>query len=1316
MLARLGRSHPLASGSLLALLASCAGCASEPTQSESAPEPTATLSQAAGVTHTVCASGCDFPSPAACAIGAGVTDGDICLVKGGEYHETVQYVVGTLNSDLTFRCEAGTHCLIDGDGVRDYGFEGYDDWVIEGFEITGTRLAAITGYRRVAAVRNCYIHDVQGRGIDKISGRATPLPAITAVAENNVIVNTWNHGIVSGSPYAPYIVKNNLVINAALSAGRAIECGTVSTILHNTVDMRDRTPPYADPAPYGIWGATVRYNVVAGGVTSVGTNLARGGNLVWGWSTAAYGGTGAADGTDATGDPLFFAPEDYHLQSGSPARDTALTSTETLDLDGVTRTSPPDKGAFEYVAGHVAIPAAWPVREIAGNPATVVAPSLVLRPGQGGGPAMAWLDRTTNNLVYAVRLANGTWKQETVLAGLTHNVSSVDAFSLRVVALGIEPLTGTPAIAYLKQNGSNREIHYARRTGDGCGTGCTSPQWAGCNDAPIKTVPLANGVSLRLAYHPQSGRPALAVWQSIASECGGTNLGSRVWFEQRQANDTWVESPVASNVPACTGYIPPGIGLSFVPATGVAEIAFTRTTGFDVINATGALVVASNGGGTFAADVVPLGAGNVTGNGNYSQVAIAHQADGDVGVAVQAVFGTLGGIGLAQRTAGTWATALEPIRYVGVRGVDGIDMMYDAASLPVLAFAGERAPWIAHRLATRWDVRVVDAQREAGTWPSLRLTSQGHLLLGHAQYVPDRRVKFQSTADPGGQDPLYQDPPVCDQCPQDPNKTLPGVCGCGVPDTDSDSDGTPDCNDLCPSDAAKAAPGACGCGFKDNPVLSVADGSVLEGDSGTKQIIFVVTTSSACGTPITFQHATSDITAQAGSDYVSSSSQSSFTAGAIQTNIMITVFGDTVYEPNETFALALSSPSVGTFGDGNAIGTITNDDNGAPVASGDSISSNEDAPVTADLTTNDSDPNGDKVTVTGVTDPPHGTATVNGDGTVTYTPDKDYYGTDTFDYTVQDGKGGTSTATVTVTVQPVNDNPVAVNDSANVLEGASVDIPVTANDTDVEGNVLSLVSITQPSSGTASMQGNGVVRYTAPAGFEGTVTFTYVLSDGNGGTATATVTVVVTALPLPDAGPDAQEDAAEQDAAEEASPDAEADAGEDAVAEAAAQDADAEPGDAAQEPDGVAEDAADAFIDAELEAAADVAQPDAAEDALADAKPDAEQDAPVDAKLDAAADAKLDAAADAKLDAKQDAAEDAHVDAKLDGHVEGAVGDGSAGAAGGPDAPQSEGSGDEGGCGCRAAGEEPAPSGASWLSLTLLGVIAAFRKRGRRAA
>ncbi len=62
-----------------------------------------------------------------------------------------------------------------------------------------------------------------------------------------------------------------------------------------------------------------------------------------------------------------------------------------------------------------------------------------------------------------------------------------------------------------------------------------------------------------------------------------------------------------------------------------------------------------------------------------------------------------------------------------------------------------------------------------------------------------------------------------DTCPNDPNKTAPGQCGCGVADTDSDEDGTADCVDGCPSDPDKTAPGACGCGVADTPTDGTAD-------------------------------------------------------------------------------------------------------------------------------------------------------------------------------------------------------------------------------------------------------------------------------------------------------------------------------------------------------------------------------------------------------------------------------------------------------------------------------------------------------------
>ena len=83
---------------------------------------------------------------------------------------------------------------------------------------------------------------------------------------------------------------------------------------------------------------------------------------------------------------------------------------------------------------------------------------------------------------------------------------------------------------------------------------------------------------------------------------------------------------------------------------------------------------------------------------------------------------------------------------------------------------------------------------------------------------------------------------------------------------------------------------------------------------------------------------------------------------------------------------------------------------------------------------NDTDPNGDTLTVTGKTNGAHGTVSCTTAGVCTYTPAADYHGPDTFTYTISDGNGGTDTATVTVTVTPVNDAPVAVDDTLTTPE------------------------------------------------------------------------------------------------------------------------------------------------------------------------------------------------------------------------------------------------------------------------------------------
>jgi thermitase len=181
--------------------------------------------------------------------------------------------------------------------------------------------------------------------------------------------------------------------------------------------------------------------------------------------------------------------------------------------------------------------------------------------------------------------------------------------------------------------------------------------------------------------------------------------------------------------------------------------------------------------------------------------------------------------------------------------------------------------------------------------------------------------------------------------------------------------------------------------------------------------------------------------------------------------------------------------------------------NNPPVANDDSATTNEDTAVTILVLANDTDADGDLLTVASVNQGMHGGVASN-TAHVTYTPKPDFNGTDSFTYTISDGRGGSDTATVTVTVNAVNDAPVANDDSATTREGTAVTIDVLANDRDVDGDSLSVASVTPGTSGSATINGTSVI-YTPNSGFTGTDSFTYTISDGQGGSATARVTVNV---------------------------------------------------------------------------------------------------------------------------------------------------------------------------------------------------------------
>ena len=165
----------------------------------------------------------------------------------------------------------------------------------------------------------------------------------------------------------------------------------------------------------------------------------------------------------------------------------------------------------------------------------------------------------------------------------------------------------------------------------------------------------------------------------------------------------------------------------------------------------------------------------------------------------------------------------------------------------------------------------------------------------------------------------------------------------------------------------------------------------------------------------------------------------------------------------------------------------------------------------SNLLTNDTDAEGDPLTVTSVTGAVHGTIAQPSSGVFTYTPDLDFNGVEMLNYTVSDFHGGTGSSTVKVTVTPVNDPPVANNGAVTDVEDA-VDVPLhlVANDTDVDGDLLTATSVSTPAHGTVTQQPGGAWTYTPDPDWNGVEVLSYAISDGNGGTASANVTVTIT--------------------------------------------------------------------------------------------------------------------------------------------------------------------------------------------------------------
>ena len=173
--------------------------------------------------------------------------------------------------------------------------------------------------------------------------------------------------------------------------------------------------------------------------------------------------------------------------------------------------------------------------------------------------------------------------------------------------------------------------------------------------------------------------------------------------------------------------------------------------------------------------------------------------------------------------------------------------------------------------------------------------------------------------------------------------------------------------------------------------------------------------------------------------------------------------------------------------------------NDPPVAGDDTVTVIEDSTNNQlNVRANDNDIDGDVLSITAIVQPNHGSVTYTTQY-VYYTPSADYFGLDTFSYTISDGNGGNDVATVSITITGINDPPIANDDTASVIEDSSGNqLNVRANDNDPDNNPLSIVSVSAPSHGTATFTSTHVY-YTPQTNYAGSDSFSYTIADGQGG-------------------------------------------------------------------------------------------------------------------------------------------------------------------------------------------------------------------------
>ncbi|MEP4149385.1 MAG: retention module-containing protein [Halioglobus sp.] len=211
----------------------------------------------------------------------------------------------------------------------------------------------------------------------------------------------------------------------------------------------------------------------------------------------------------------------------------------------------------------------------------------------------------------------------------------------------------------------------------------------------------------------------------------------------------------------------------------------------------------------------------------------------------------------------------------------------------------------------------------------------------------------------------------------------------------------------------------------EEPTITIGDQTVTEGETA----VVTVTLSRAVEEPVTVDFVTADGTAiEFEGDYLGTEGTLTFAPGQTTLTVTVVTLEDDLVESTEDEFVMLSNADNAVIADPEGIVRIIDNDeppvvqtNNPPDAVNDGFSTEVNTPVSGNVLPNDSDPDNDPLTVTGNTQPANGTVTVNPDGSFTYTPNENFDGSDSFQYTITDGEGGSDTATVNIVV---TDEPV----------------------------------------------------------------------------------------------------------------------------------------------------------------------------------------------------------------------------------------------------------------------------------------------------